>query len=123
VRSTALAALAVAAALAAGAEAGSSATVRFASLTPVVKVRGAHFVPSERIQVTVYAGSAKLARLVRASSTGAFTAGLGSIADKDRCGASISVVAAGPRGDRAVYKLPRLDCPNAQPDQTTSSGK
>jgi hypothetical protein len=113
VRRAALAGLAVAALAASGAAAAGTATIRFASLTPVVKVRGAHFVPSEHVQVTVFAGNAKLARLVRASNAGAFTVALGSLADKDRCGASISVAAVGRRGDRAVYRLPLLECTTA----------
>jgi hypothetical protein len=109
-----------AAVLAGTANATTSPTVRFSSLTPVVKVRGAHFVPSERVQVVLDAGGAKLARLARASSTGAFTIELGALGEKDRCGTSISIVAAGRRGDRAVYELPQLECPTTTTD---GSGK
>ena len=105
-------ALALAAAAAAAAFAVRTPSVRFTSLTPVA-VRGAQFVPGERVQVTVFAGKAKLVRSPLASAKGGFTVILGSLATKDRCSGSIAIIAVGKRGDRATYKLPQMACPAA----------
>jgi hypothetical protein len=116
----ALAALALASAPGAGAASGVAPTVRFDSLVPV-KVHGAHFLPSERVTVTLHAGGTKLARTVRASRAGAIAVDFGGIAERDRCSGSVSIVAAGWRGDRAVYRLPTLVCPTGVIDEAAAA--
>jgi hypothetical protein len=75
--------------------------------------RGQHFVPGERVGVTLSAGKAKQLRYVHASATGAFTVTFTKLSQTDRCGGTISVVAVGARKDQAVYKQPPLGCPVA----------
>jgi hypothetical protein len=102
--------LLVAGVLAVPATAAAQPTVRFASLVPV-SVRGAHFVPGEHVRVTLLAGKTRKARTATATARGVFTLAFGTIAHEDRCSGSMSLVALGARGDRAVYKLPQLACP------------
>jgi hypothetical protein len=87
-------------------------TVRFAALIPV-KVRGSHFIASERVLVTVLAGKTRLARTVRASTRGGFLVDFGVIPASDRCSGYMSITATGRRGDHAFYKLPQLECPTS----------
>ena len=94
----------------AGAAAAVQPTVRFSSLVPV-SVRGAHFVPGEHVRVTLFAGKTRKARTATSTAHGVFTLAFGTITRDDRCSSSLSVVAVGARGDRAVYKLPQLACP------------
>lgn len=81
------------------------ASLRIVSQSPV-SVRGAHFVPSERVRVTAVA-SGTLRRTVVANRFGTFTATF----DKavDRC-SGLFVRAAGSRGTLAVAKLPQMMC-------------
>jgi hypothetical protein len=108
----AAAALLVALALApgAGAAPGTSPSVRFFNLIPV-KVRGAHFVPGERVRLTLRAGAATRVRTAVASTRGSFAVSFGRLAEKDRCSGSVAVTAVGARGDRASYRLPQMACP------------
>ena len=100
------------AALALAPAAASSPTpgIRFLDLSPA-KVRGSHFVPGERVKVALRAGATTRVRTVRVAAGGGFTVDFGSLAEKDRCSAFVSITAAGARGDRAYYKLPSMACP------------
>lgn len=75
--------------------------------------RGQHFVPGERVGITLRAGRAKQLRHAHASTTGAFTVIFTRLSQVDRCSGTISVVAVGAHKDQAVYKLPPLGCPVA----------
>jgi hypothetical protein len=68
------------------------------------------------VTVTLRAGVTKRARTVRASRGGAIAVDFGAIAERDRCSGSVSIVAAGRRGDRAAYRLPTLVCPTGATD-------
>ena len=74
-------------------------------------MRGSHFVPGERVKVTLRAGTATRVRTIRVASGGGFTVDFGTLEDRDRCSGSVAVTATGARGDRAFYKLPSMACP------------
>jgi hypothetical protein len=103
-----------AAAATAGAAAGPAAkpSVRFAGLIPA-RVQGLHFGAGEKVWVTLRAGTSTARRMTHASSLGVISVDFGRIADQDRCSGSVSLLAVGASGDRAVYKLPLLACPTA----------
>jgi len=109
--STLVAALALALALTTVAGAGTAGppTVRFVRMTPA-KVRGAQFIPSESVRVTLRAGSVKRVRTTRASASGGFTVDFGLLREKDRCGVAMTLTAVGGHGDRATYRLPPRGC-------------
>jgi hypothetical protein len=106
------AALVAALVLAPGATSGPGAnpSVRFFNLIPV-KVRGAHFVPGERVRLTLRAGAATRVRTAVASERGSFAVSFGRLAEKDRCSGSVAVTAVGAKGNRAAYRLPGMACP------------
>ncbi len=106
----AAAALALAVTGVAGSAVSVPPTVRFAALIPV-KVRGLHFIPSERVVVSVLAGKTKIERTVRTTTRGGFLVDFGVIRASDRCSGFMSITATGRRGDHAFYKLPQLECP------------
>jgi hypothetical protein len=89
---------------------GANPSVRFFNLIPV-KVRGAHFVPGERVRLTLRAGAATRVRTAVASTRGSFAVSFGRLAEKDRCSGSVAVTAVGARGDRVSYRLPQMACP------------
>jgi hypothetical protein len=105
----ALVALVLAASSAAEA-AGMRATLRLTDSTPLT-VRGIHFKPRERVQVTFTVGVKKLTRTVRATRFGRFSASTGEDVRLDRCGDFFLVMAIGSRGSRASLKYPLPDCP------------
>jgi hypothetical protein len=107
-----LAALVLAHLSAAGAVAATTGApgLRFLDLIPV-KVHGSHFVPGERVRLTLRAGAATRVRAARAAAGGGFTVAFGTLAERDRCSGLIAVTAVGARGDRASYKLPATACP------------
>ena len=111
-RTILLVALVAVLALAPGAVAAPSAdpSVRIFDLVPV-KVRGAHFVPGERVRLTLRAGAATRVRTATASGRGSFAVGFGMLREQDRCSGSVAVSAVGARGDRASYRLPGMACP------------
>jgi hypothetical protein len=83
-------------------------------IKPAVTVAGTHFRARERIRVTLTTGSLTRARLVRASSLGAFTANLGALpATFDRCTDDFAVLARGRSGDQAAVKYVPRGCPPA----------
>jgi hypothetical protein len=86
-------------------------SVSFASLTPGVKVRGAHFRPHERVEVTLRVTSLKRVRSTRASAAGRFVVDFGTLARSRRCGGPLTIVAVGAGGDRAFRALPPIECP------------
>jgi hypothetical protein len=105
--------------LAAGAASAAAPTVRIVAIDPVL-VRGAGFVPSERVRVTVVAGHAKRGRTTVTTRSGTFAIDLGALSRDNRCGTTIVVSAVGARGDRAAAKLPPRECVTAG---TTGAGR
>jgi hypothetical protein len=86
-------------------------SVTFASLTPGVKVRGAHFRPRERVKVTLRVTSLTRVRSARASAAGRFVVDFGALARSRRCGGPLTIVAVGAGGERAFRALPPIECP------------
>jgi len=76
-------------------------------------VRGVHFKAHERVRVTEHLESAKRTKVVRATSTGAFTVTFDTSMPLDPCLESIRVTAVGGRGSDAALKLPQRACPPA----------
>lgn len=89
-----------------GGESRDKATLKLARGVPLT-LRGAHFLPNERVRVTV---SSKLKRTkpVTASDSGAFVVRFQDA--YDRC-SGLLAIAAGTRGSRATLKMPQLGCP------------
>ena len=87
-------------------------SLRLTQLFPP-SARGLHFVPGERVSVTLHAGKAKQLRYVHASTAGTFTVTFTRLSEANRCSGMISVVAVGAHRDRAVIKTPPLGCPVA----------
>ncbi len=112
-RALALAALAAALAAGCGTAQGtrSQPSVRILELVPHAQVRGVHFVPRERVTITLRAGKAVRVRRVRAGAGGGFLVGFGRLDAADRCGTTPTVVAVGARGSRASSVRPRAECP------------
>jgi hypothetical protein len=75
--------------------------------TPFV-VRGQHFVPGERVAVTISAGQKRTKRTV-ANSQGGFVVRFRMTFD--RCSAGFIALAVGNRGSRATVKRPPMLCP------------
>jgi hypothetical protein len=73
-------------------------------------VHGVHFKAGERVGVTINDGTTRLVRSLRASRAGSFTIVIGGGAERARCGGTISLVAVGSGGDRAVFRLPEPSC-------------
>jgi len=71
-------------------------------------VRGAHFAPRETVRVTILGPAPRTQRRIRTSATGTFTVQLPTY---DPCNMSLTVLAAGARGDAAQLKLPQRACP------------
>jgi hypothetical protein len=71
-------------------------------------VRGAHFAPRETVRVTFLGPAPRTQRRIRTSATGTFTVQLPSF---DPCTESLTILAAGARGDDARLKLPQRACP------------
>ncbi len=71
-------------------------------------VRGTHFLPGERVKVSV-AGDRRLTRGATALGSGSFAVRFRS--SFDRCNSRLTVLAVGDRGSRARVKLPELMCP------------
>lgn len=86
-------------------------TLRLTSTTPV-KIRGAHFAPSERTRLRVRTADAHGIRHAHANAHGAFVAGLGTI-PYDPCSSWLIVRARGSAGSLATLKLPQRQCPPA----------
>ena len=111
----ALALVAVAAALAAGCGAAAGTrpqpSLRILGLVPQAQARGAHFVPRERVTVTLRAGQAVRVRRVRAGAAGGFLIGFGALDPADRCGTTPKVTAVGASGSRATATRRRAECP------------
>jgi hypothetical protein len=92
-----------------GCAAGYGATARTASLRLVAHtVRGTHFFRHERVRVT-FTTDTRTTRIVRTSALGSFETGLPTAYDP--CSTSLTITAAGVRGDTAVLKLPQRACP------------
>ena len=73
-------------------------------------VRGAHFKPREVVRVTILGPAPRTQRRMRASATGTFTV---VVPAYDPCLESLTILAAGARGDDARLKLPQRACPPA----------
>lgn len=71
-------------------------------------VRGAQFVPGERVKVSV-AGDHSMSKRTVANSRGAFAVRFSM--PFDRCNSSLRVLATGDRGSRASAKRPEMMCP------------
>jgi hypothetical protein len=98
--------LALSGSAAGGGESASKATLKLMRGMPLT-VRGGHFLPNERVRVTV---SSELTRTkqVSANASGAFVVSF-PIA-LDRC-SGLLATAVGARGSRARLKMPQLGCP------------
>lgn len=75
---------------------------------PMLVVRGTHFVPGERVKVTVTVGE-RLSRETVADGRGSFAVRFRT--SFDRCSSSLTALAVGSRGSRARAKMPELMCP------------
>ena len=74
----------------------------------VLAVRGAHFVPGERVKVTVTVGR-RLAKEAVVEGRGSFAVRFQT--SFDRCSSSLRVQAVGNRGSLVLLKLPPFMCP------------
>lgn len=79
--------------------------VRDAPLT----LRGARFVPGERVRVTAV-GEQRQTKRVIANRRGLFVVGFPNV-DYDRCNGGLVAFAVGSQGNRAGLKQPQLLCP------------
>jgi hypothetical protein len=100
-------ALAVLGSTAIGGESRKKATLRLSSDAPLT-LRGANFLPSERVRVTVSGGELRRTKQVTATRSGVFVVRFD--AAYDRCSGYIAR-AVGTRGSRASVKLPLPACP------------
>jgi hypothetical protein len=75
---------------------------------PSLTVRGARFVPGERVKITVTLGQ-RLVKEASADGRGSFSVRFRT--SFDRCSSSLRALAVGNRGSRAAVKLPELMCP------------
>ena len=98
-------------------------SVRITDLVPQARANGAHFVPRERVTVTLRAGEAVRVRRVRAGARGGFAVSFGALDPSDRCGTKPTVVAVGSRGSRATATRPRAECPPPLDDWRTTEGR
>jgi hypothetical protein len=87
-------------------ESRGKATLKLTRGVPLT-LRGAHFLPNERVRVTV-SSELKRTKLLSANASGGFVV---SFQDAfDRCNGLLAL-ATGARGSRAVLKMPQLGCP------------
>lgn len=87
-------------------ESRGKATLKLSKGIPLT-LRGAHFLPNERVRVTV-SSKLKRTKLVSANGSGGFVV---SFQDAyDRCNGLLAL-AAGAQGSRAMLKMPQLGCP------------
>jgi hypothetical protein len=100
-------ALAVLGSTAIGGESRKKATLRLSGDAPLT-LRGANFLPSERVRVTVTAGEVRRTKQVTATRAGVFVVRFD--AAYDRCSGFIAR-AVGARGTQAALKLPLPACP------------
>lgn len=102
----ALAAVAALALLGVGPATGSPARAPSLSLVTLapLELRGAHFVPRERIEVTLSVGRVRREREVRASGSGSFRVRFDPFLAVDVCRGALVVTARGSEGSRAVYR-------------------
>jgi len=100
-------ALALLGSTAIGGESKKKATLRLSNSAPLT-LRGANFLPSERVRVTVTASTLRRTKQVTASRAGVFVARFD--AAYDRCNGFFAR-AVGARGSEAALKLPLPACP------------
>ncbi len=85
-------------------------TTRQAHLVPTsgnpLRVRGTGFVPGERVQIKVTAGSKRVGRKLRASTRGSFVVTFKRV----RACEGPTVVARGSRGSRASFTISEIAC-------------
>jgi hypothetical protein len=111
-RPVAVLVLAGATALTANAAVSTRPSLRVVKSDPAVAVAGTHFSARERVRVTLTTDSTTRSRWVRASSGGAFAAGLGPLPEGfDRCLDDFTVLARGRSGDQATVKYIPRGCP------------
>jgi hypothetical protein len=101
-------ALALLGSTAIGGESKKKATLRLSDTAPLV-LRGANFMPSERVRVTVSA-EVRRSKQVTASRAGVFVVRFDFAFD--RCSAGAIARAVGARGSQAALKLPLPACPH-----------
>jgi hypothetical protein len=87
-------------------ESRSRATLKLSKGMPLT-LRGAHFLPSERVRVTV-SGELRRTKHVAANGSGVFLVSFQTA--YDRC-SGLLALAVGARGSRAMLKMPQLGCP------------
>jgi hypothetical protein len=100
-------ALALLGSTAIGGESRKKATLRLSSTAPLT-LRGANFLPSERVRITVTSGELRRTKQVTASRAGVFVARFDAV--YDRCSGVIAR-AVGAQGSQASLKLPLPACP------------
>ena len=100
-------ALALLGSTAIGGESKKKATLRLSASAPLT-LRGANFLPSERVRVTV-TSELRRSKQVTASRSGVFVVRFNGV--YDRCNGLIAV-AVGARGSKAGLKLPQPACPH-----------
>jgi hypothetical protein len=85
-------------------------TARRAHLVPTsgspLRVKGTGFVPRERVQIKVTAGSKRVSRKLRASTRGSFVVTFTRV----RACEGPTVVARGSRGSRASFTISEIAC-------------
>lgn len=82
--------------------------VRLAGVDPIA-VRGAGFIPRERVAVTVRTTAATMRLRLTSSKTGRFVARFGRSLPAGTCG-EVAIRAVGARGDQAAWKSPPRLC-------------
>jgi hypothetical protein len=100
-------ALALLGSTAIGSESRKKATLRLSAAAPLT-LRGANFLPSERVRVTV-SSELRRSKQVTASPAGVFVVRFPGV--YDRC-SGLFALAVGARGSRAGLKLPLPACPH-----------
>ena len=101
-------ALALLGSTAIGSESRKKATLRLFDSAPLT-LRGANFLPSERVRVTVTGGELRRTKQVTATRAGVFVVRFD--AAYDRC-SGFFARAVGARGSEAALKLPQPACPH-----------
>jgi hypothetical protein len=101
-------ALALLGTTAVGGESRKKSTLRLSDTAPLA-LRGANFLPSERVRVTVTAGELRRTKQVTATRSGVFVVRFD--AAYDRCSSAFIARAVGARGSQAGLKLPLPACP------------
>jgi hypothetical protein len=87
-------------------------SLQFASVTPVV-LRGAHFQPTERVSLRVFANGTQAARVIRTNAGGGFVVRFTNLSHLDPCTDSVVARATGARGDKAAATVGQRACPPA----------